>query len=86
TPLPLLAPGASDHVEVGSGPRQPFRKEAVDTPAQDAAPEPPVYDETLDAVAARFRRALPAKFQFVRSLDNPHPAIKRLLTEDNARR
>lgn len=86
SPLPLRAPGASDHVEVGAGPRQPFRKEASDTPAPDAAPEPPIYDETLDAVDARIRRALPAKFRFVRSLDNPHPAIKRLLREDEARR
>lgn len=87
TPLPLRAPGASDYVEAGSGQRQPFRRDADDMPApEDAPPEPPVYDETLDAVEARIRQALPAKFRFVRSLDNAHALVTRLLREDDARR
>jgi hypothetical protein len=87
TPLPLRTPGASNYVEVGAGPRQAFWQEADHAPAPDAAaPEPPIYDETLDAVEARIQRALPAKFRFVRSLDNAHPLIAQLLREDDVRR
>ncbi|SAL42262.1 hypothetical protein AWB74_01716 [Caballeronia arvi] len=89
TPLPLRAPGASDRVEVGVGVGRPrvFRQDVADTSVPDAAPpEPLVYGETLDAVEARIRLALPAKFRFVHKLDNAHPLIGRLLREDDARR
>ncbi|WP_434717199.1 hypothetical protein P5X00_39755 (plasmid) [Paraburkholderia sp. A2RO-4L] len=87
TPLPLRTPGASNRVEVGAGRPQAFRQEAAEAPARDTAPPaPPVYDETLEAVEARIRQALPAKFRYMRSLDNAHPPIARLLREDDARR
>jgi hypothetical protein len=87
TPLPLRAPGASIHVEVGSRQRRPFRPGSDDVPAPDtAAPEAPIYDETLEAVEARIQQALPAKFRFARSMDNTHLQIARLLREDDARR
>ena len=93
-PLPPRAPGASNRVEVGSGRPQMFRVD--DTRGSDGnddgmkreslPPEPPVYDETLDAVEARIRRALPSKFRFLRGLDNAHAQIARLLREDEERR
>lgn len=87
TALPLRAPGASDRVEVGAGRPQAFRQDVADTSVSDAVPpEPPVYDETLEDVEARIQLALPAKFRFVRNLDNAHPLIGRLLREDDARR
>jgi hypothetical protein len=86
-PLPLRAPGGSNDVQVGAGQHQSFRQNVADAPAPDSiAPDPPVYDETLDAVEARIRGALPAKFRFVRSFDNAHPQIARLLREDDLRR
>lgn len=88
TPLPQRAPGASDRVAVGSGRPRVFRPDGDDDSpnVEELPPEPPVYDETLEAVEARIRQALPAKFRFVRSLDNAHPFISRLLREDDERR
>ncbi|MEM5387913.1 hypothetical protein VSR68_30635 [Paraburkholderia phymatum] len=85
TPLPLRAPGASDWVEVGSGRPQAFGQDAVEASITDIAPpEPPAYDETLEAVETRIRQALPAKFRFVRALDDAHPLIARLLCHRRA--
>jgi len=86
--LPLRAPGASDRVTVGQDRPQFFRptgdKDTADVIS--APPQPPVYDETIEAVEARIRQALPAKFRYVRTLDNAHPQIARLLREDDERR
>jgi hypothetical protein len=86
--LPLRAPGASDRITVGQDRPQVFQPHGDDerVMGEDRPPEPPVYDETLEAVEARIRQALPAKFRFVRTLDNAHPQIARLLREDDARR
>lgn len=96
TPLPRRAPGMSDRVTVGAGQPQAFQPErderhhgnddADDSVKAELPPSPPVYDETLDEVEARIRRALPAKFRFVRTLENAHPQIARLLREDDERR
>jgi hypothetical protein len=96
TPLPRRAPGMSDRVTVGAGRPQAFQPErddshhgnddADDSVKTELPPTPPVYDETLDEVEARIRRALPAKFRFVRTLENAHPQIARLLREDDERR
>jgi hypothetical protein len=93
-PLPPRAPGASDWIEVGPGPRQVQPADAADagepnnrdTPRAKAPPKPPVYDETLDQVEARIVKAFPKRFRFVHALDQPHPMIGRLLQEDHARR
>jgi hypothetical protein len=96
TPLPRRAPGMSDRVTVGAGRPQAFQPErderhhgnedANDSVKEELPPTPPVYDETLDEVEARIRRALPARFRFVRTLENAHPQIARLLREDEERR
>jgi hypothetical protein len=96
TPLPRRAPGMSDRVTVGAGRPQAFQPErdegqhghedADDSVKAELPPSPPVYDETLDEVEARIRRALPTKFRFVRTLENAHPQIARLLREDDERR
>lgn len=96
TPLPRRAPGASDRVTVGAGRPQAFQPErderqhgneaAGDSLKEELPPTPPVYDETLDEVEARIRHALQAKFRFVRTLENAHPQIARLLREDDERR
>jgi hypothetical protein len=96
TPLPRRAPGMSDRVTVGAGRPQAFQPErderhhgnedTDDSVKEELPPIPPVYDETLDEVEARIRRALPAKFRFVRTLENAHPQIARLLREDEERR
>jgi hypothetical protein len=96
TPLPRRAPGMSDRVTVGAGRPQAFQSEpderhhgnedADDSLKEALPPTPPIYDETLDEVEARIRRALPAKFRFVRTLENAHPQIARLLREDDERR
>jgi hypothetical protein len=95
TPLPRRAPGMSDRVTVGAGRPQAFqpqredhhgKEDADDGVKEELPPSPPVYDETLDEVEARIRRALPAKFRFVRTLENAHPQIARLLREDDERR
>lgn len=96
TPLPRRAPGMSDRITVGAGRSQAFQpardeghhgnEDAGDSEKEELPPVPPVYDETLDEVEARIRRALPAKFRFVRTLDNAHPQIARLLREDDERR
>jgi hypothetical protein len=96
TPLPRRAPGMSDRVTVGAGRPQAFQPErdegqhghedADDSVKEELPPTPSVYDETLDEVEARIRRALPAKFRFVRTLENAHPQIARLLREDDERR
>ncbi|CAN7464655.1 hypothetical protein [Paraburkholderia hospita] len=87
-PLPPRAPGASDRVNVGSGRPQAYRRDGPDDSAklEETLPEPPDYDETLDAVEVRIRQALPSKFRYVRALDDPHPIIARLLREDDERR
>ncbi|MFM0472310.1 hypothetical protein [Paraburkholderia strydomiana] len=96
TPLPRRAPGMSDRVTVGAGRPQAFQPErderhhdnedVDDSVKAELPPPPPVYDETLDEVDARIRRTLPAKFRFVRTLENAHPQIARLLREDDERR
>jgi hypothetical protein len=95
TPLPPRAPGASDRVEVGAGRPQTFQPEGNEdgqgnggdgVKRDELPPTPPAYDKTLDEVEAQIRRALPAKFRFVRALDNAHPQIARLLREDDERR
>jgi hypothetical protein len=97
TPLPRRAPGMSDRVTVGAGRPQAFQpqgdgshhgNESADdsVDSEELPPTPPVYDETLDEVEARIRRTLPAKFRFVRTLENAHPQIARLLREDDERR
>jgi hypothetical protein len=96
TPLPRRAPGMSDRVTVGAGRPQAFQTErderhhgnedTDDSVKEELPPTPPVYDETLDEVEARIRRALPAKFRFERTLENAHPQIARLLREDDERR
>lgn len=85
--LPLRAPGASDRITVGQDRPRVFRLPGDDAgDAEALPPQPPVYDETLEAVEVRIRQALPAKFRFVRALDNAHPQIARLLREDDERR
>jgi hypothetical protein len=96
TPLPRRAPGMSDRVTVGAGRPQAFEPErdeddhgnedADNSVKEEQPPTPPIYDETLDEVEARIRRALPAKFRFARTLENAHPQIARLLREDVERR
>ena len=97
TPLPLRAPGASDRVEVGSGRPQVFQPDGSGDDqgnggdenrmkGEERPPAPPVYEETLEAVEARIRHALPRKFRFVRAPENMHPQIARLLREDDERR
>lgn len=93
TPLPPRAPGASDMIEVGSGPRRALPDTEPDDEHQvnadalaKAPPEPLVYDETLDQVKARIEAAFPKRFRFDRTLEHPHPLIARLLQEDEARR
>ena len=94
TPLPRRAPGAWDRVNVGSGRPQVFQPDGNDgndgdgdrLKGNELPPEPPVYDETLEAVEARIRQDLPAKFRFVRGFDAAHPQIARLLREDDERR
>lgn len=86
--LPLRAPGASDRITVGQDRPRTFvsSNEDESLAVEDPPPQPPVYDETLDAVEARIRKALPAKFRYVRALANPHPQVARLLREDDERR
>ena len=85
--LPLRGPGASDRITVGQDRPRVFRPLGEDEGDVEALPpQPPIYDETLEAVEARVRHALPAKFRFVRALDNAHPQIARLLREDDERR
>ncbi|AXE97333.1 hypothetical protein [Paraburkholderia hospita] len=86
--LPLRAPGASDHVTVGQDRPMAFQSpsDGESVAVENLPPPPPVYDETLDAVEARIRRTLPTKFRYVRTLDNAHPQIARLLREDDERR
>jgi hypothetical protein len=84
--LPLRAPGSSDRITVGQDRPQVFRPPGDEGENEALPPQPPVYDETLEAVETRVRQALPAKFRFVRALDNAHPQIARLLREDDERR
>jgi hypothetical protein len=88
TPLPLRAPGAAEQVEVGSGRRQVYGGgfDEQNAPKTAAPPEPPTYEETLNAVETRIQKTLPKTFRSVRSLDNAHPVIGRLLSEDHTRR
>ncbi|WP_368622627.1 hypothetical protein [Paraburkholderia sp. BR13444] len=86
-PLSLRAPGASDRIHVGPNRPQAFRPHGGDeSTIRDLPPQPPVYDETLDAVEARIQQGLPAKHRFVRALDSAHPQVARLLREDDERR
>ncbi|ALE53347.1 hypothetical protein AC233_00395 [Burkholderia sp. HB1] len=87
-PLPLRAPGASDRITLGQDRPQTFLPHGYDESlkGENLPPQPPVYDEPLDAVEARIRRALPAKFRYARALDNVHAQIARLLREDDERR
>ncbi|MFM0705633.1 hypothetical protein [Paraburkholderia sediminicola] len=95
TPLPRRAPGMSGRVEVGAGRHHAFHQDGNGSAPgtggdsvnrEELPPTPPDYDETLDQVETRIRHALPAKFRFVRTLENAHPQIARLLREDEERR
>ncbi|ACC69428.1 hypothetical protein PPMP20_08995 [Paraburkholderia phymatum] len=86
--LPPRGPGASDRVDIGSGKPQAFRIDDNDdgSIAEYEIPQPPVYDETLEAIEKRIRQSLPQKFRYVHELENSQPLIAQLLREDDVRR
>jgi len=83
-PLPLRAPGAYDRIEIGLGRYPHYHRDPG--PEATTAPEPPVYEETEEQVAARLQKMVPKTWRIARSLEIPHPAISSLLLEDQTRR
>jgi hypothetical protein len=82
-PLPPRAPGMDDEVHIGGGNRwyrQWSREELL-------APIPPVpkFDDTIEVVRDRIAKAI-GKVAIPRDVGGWHPAIDRLLKEDEKRR
>lgn len=83
TALPPRPPGASDiaYGSTGRGYRWP-----PDPEAELAEPEPvaPVFEEPLEEVEARLRKAI-GTVRYMRSLGDAHPQVKRVLQKDEDR-
>ncbi len=81
--LPRRELGQSDQVEIG-GSRYGYQGTSDAEILASPVPPPPVFDESLDEVAARAREML-GKRKISATLASPHPLIAKLLREDEAR-
>jgi len=83
-PLPPRDPGVDDEIKLG-GHRYDYGRHWTDAEVCEMAPQPPVFEESLDEVRQRVKGRL-GKVAQPRSLKEPHRAIARLLEEDEVRR
>jgi hypothetical protein len=83
--LPLRAPGQPDSVQIGQDSYRYWAR--VDLNAELAKPPPaePVFDEPIEEVRARAAEMI-GKTVYRRDLASPHPAISKILADDEARR
>jgi hypothetical protein len=82
-PLPPRPAGMVDEIEIGGRRTYPY---AGWTEAEilGPIPDPPIFEEPVEEVRERVRRQI-GRVPVARNLSNPHPAIARLLKEDEIR-
>lgn len=85
--LPMRPPGLDAEAVIGGGPY--WRYSMAARPSDDdllgsVAPEP-AFDESLDEVCCRVLATI-GKVVVSRSLDHPHPAVAKLLKQDDVKR
>ncbi len=83
-PLPPRAPGVNDEIKLG-GSRYDNGWHRSDNEILEQVPQPPVFDEPIEDVRERIKKAL-GKVVQPRSLKDAHGAIKNLLKQDEKRR
>lgn len=83
-PLPLRGPGMHDEVEVGGGNSWSYGTMTEELVGKEIPP-PPSLPEEIGDVAGRVRKMV-GKVSVPKTLTKPHPAIARLLEEDQRRR
>ncbi len=83
-PLPLRGPGMHDEVDVGGGNSWSYGTLADELVGQEIPP-PPSFAEGIAEVTGRVRKMV-GKVTVPNTLATPHPAIGRLLEEDERRR
>lgn len=80
-PLPPRDPGANDRIRIGP---QDYRGFSAEVELAKPLPEPPVFDEDIEAVRSRAERRL-GKVKAVRDLASPCAGLRRLVQEDAKR-
>ena len=82
-PLPLREPGASNLASIG---REPYSwRYDPEAELAEPIPDPPVFEEPIEAVAARVARRV-GKVPRARDLSSPWGHLQKLLDEDDRRR
>lgn len=85
TPLPPRGFGMSHEVIIGNRDTWWRQPSVSDEKILSGSPEPPIFEDGLDAEAARAER-LVGRVTVPKTLDDPHVLIRRLLEADAARR
>jgi hypothetical protein len=85
--LPKRPPGLDDETMVGGGPywRYNMRAHPSDDELLGPVPLEPTFDEPIEEVRERVQASV-RKLTVPKALDRPHPAVAKLLKEDDARR
>lgn len=82
--LPRRGLGQSGEIEIGRD-RYHYHRQSDEEILASPVPPPPAFEDSLDEVARRACEML-GKRKIAASLASPHPAIARLLEDDEARR
>lgn len=83
--LPLRALGQPDSVQIGQEPYQYSTTFDLRAELTKPPPVPPVFDEPIEDVRARATKMI-GKVVYRRDLASPHPVIRKILEDDDARR
>jgi hypothetical protein len=84
TPLPARGPGMSDSIEIGAN-RYYYYSRTSEEEALNSTPQPPVFEDTIEDVAARVTAAIP-RVTVPRFPEHAHRQIRQLLDADELRR
>jgi hypothetical protein len=83
--LPLRAPGQPDSVQIGQESYRYWTPVDLEAELAKPAPVPPIFDEPIEDLRERAVKMV-GKAVYRRDLASPHPAIAKVLADDEARR
>jgi hypothetical protein len=83
--LPLRAPGQPDSVQIGQESYRYWTPVDLEAELAKPAPVPPIFDEPIEDLRGRAIKMI-GKAVYRRDLASPHPAIAKVLADDEARR
>jgi hypothetical protein len=83
--LPLRAPGQPDSVQIGQEPYRHWTPVDLEAELAMPAPVPPIFDEPIEDLRERAIKMV-GKAAYRRDLASPHPAIAKVLADNEGRR